>query len=105
MDSIEMVQEEIIEDQEEIIAIETAEEVADSLEEAIEDQEETAEEMAVILEGMTEDQEEVLVGQEKCIKQFVLNVAMNAKYLSSHQETDLFIAKIVLIKTRDFDSG
>jgi hypothetical protein len=37
--------------------------------------------------------------KEKCIKQFVLNVAHNVKYHSNQQKASLFFAKIVLEKT------
>jgi hypothetical protein len=41
-----------------------------------------------------------VLGQEKCIRQLALNVAMNAKFLSNQWKASQFIAGIVIQKEK-----
>ena len=40
--------------------------------------------------------------QEKCIKQFVLTVRKNVKFLSNQQKVSQYIAEIALLTTKSF---
>jgi hypothetical protein len=48
--------------------------------------------------------EAISADQDKCIKQFVLNVDKNAKFHSNQQKADLSIAKNALEIKEDFNS-
>ena len=47
--------------------------------------------------GIGEAVSEETEAQEKCTRQFVLIAEMNVKFHLSHQETDLFTAKSVML--------
>ena len=46
---------------------------------------------------------EEITGQEKCIKQFALNVIKNAKFHSSQLKANLFIAGIAIRRKKDIN--
>lgn len=69
----------------------------------------TAEALAAVAEALVaqeeEVQEEILMDLERCIKQYVLIAARNAKCLSSQQKAEKFSAKNAIERRKDSDSN
>ncbi len=91
--NLEIIVEEVID-----LAVDKAEEEVEALVEIVEETDQAEVDSAV--EIVEEAEEASTTAQEKCIKQYVLNVRKNVKFLSSQPKESQYIAVTVLQNTR-----